>query len=183
MGQCIYVTEEPLSSRRRPGPKGPQTREMRSEEWMNPAEAGRILAEGHFLNTTVGVWLYELDVHDKKALRKKLEALVDYVCSPDFLPEYETFGRALHSPEYKARQQARLDAWKARKPILLPAPFGLRKDGSPRVSPRPTRKATAAELAKDAKEYEELCGPMCLGYPTNPKPARKRAKSAGKKRK
>ncbi len=43
---------------------------MPSEVWMYPAEAGQILGEGHFLNTTVGVWLYESDLQDKMKLRE-----------------------------------------------------------------------------------------------------------------
>ena len=72
---------------------GPVTREMRSEAWMNPAEAGRLLAEDHLLNTTVGVWMYESDLCDKKALKQRLMALVRHVTSPEFMSEYEQWGR------------------------------------------------------------------------------------------
>jgi hypothetical protein len=66
---------------------------MRSETWCDPAEAGQVLAESHMLNTTIGVWFYELDLHDKAKLRATLLALVDHVTAPEFLPEYEAFGR------------------------------------------------------------------------------------------
>ena len=87
MGQCIYVRE----------PESPQdettTREMPSEVWMNPAEAGRTLAADHHVNTTLGIWLYESDLWDKALLRERLMRLVDHVCAPDFKREYEEHGR------------------------------------------------------------------------------------------
>jgi hypothetical protein len=88
MGQCIYVTESL-------GPRKDRlvVREMRSEVWMNPAEAGRVLAEDHLLNTTIGVWFYESDLWDKKALRRRLTALIAHVTSPMFLRHYEEWGR------------------------------------------------------------------------------------------
>lgn len=84
MGQCIYVagTED-----------GPVVREMPSELWMSPAAAGGVLAKGHFLNTTIGIWFYERDLWDKQALRRRLLALVDHVTSPDFLHHYEEWGQ------------------------------------------------------------------------------------------
>ncbi len=88
MGQCIYVTES-LGPRK----DGPVVREMRSEVWMTPAEAGRMLAEGHLLNTTIGVWFYESDLWDKKALRRRLAALIRHVTAPEFLRHYENWGR------------------------------------------------------------------------------------------
>jgi hypothetical protein len=84
MGQCIYVAE--TTGR-------PETRELPSEVWMNPAEAGRLLGEKHFLNTTLGVWFYESDLWDKQALRAQLLALVEHVTSPEFLKHYEDWGR------------------------------------------------------------------------------------------
>jgi hypothetical protein len=84
MGQGIYVAETK---------DGPSAREMPSEFWMSPEAAGRELAKGHLLNTTVGVWLYESDLHDKAALRRRLLALVDHVTAPEFLRSYEEFGQ------------------------------------------------------------------------------------------
>jgi hypothetical protein len=87
MGKCIYVAEK---AGRKPGPV---TREMRSETWMDPAAAGRVLATDHLLNTTLGVWFYESDLWDKRALRRRLMALVRHVTSPEFLREHEEWGR------------------------------------------------------------------------------------------
>lgn len=84
MGQCIYVRDTQ---------NGPAVREMPSEVWMSPGGAGQWLAEGHFLNTTVGVWFYERDLWNKQALRRRLLALVDHVTSPDFLRHYEEWGQ------------------------------------------------------------------------------------------
>jgi predicted transcriptional regulator len=81
MGKCIYVAEAPT----RGGKMKPVVQAIPSEVWMNPAEAGRVLAEGHLLNTTVGVWLYESDLLDKDELRARLLALVDHVTTPGFL--------------------------------------------------------------------------------------------------
>ena len=89
MGQCIYVAESLDGT----GEGDPVVREMRSEEWMDPAEAGRILAEDHLLNTSTGVWFYESDLWDKRSLRRRLTALVRHVTSPTFLAEYEEWGR------------------------------------------------------------------------------------------
>jgi hypothetical protein len=95
MGQCIYVRE-------RGGPlergQEPLAREMPSEVWMSPEDAGRILGEGQFMNTTIGIWLYESDVWDKASLRKRLLALVDHVTSPTFMAEYEEWGRRQLGP-------------------------------------------------------------------------------------
>lgn len=81
MGQCVYVKGADIKS-------GVEVREMRSETWMVPAQAGEVLAEDHFANTTMGVWFYESDLWDKKALRKKLLAIVDHVTKQGFLPKY-----------------------------------------------------------------------------------------------
>lgn len=96
MGQCIYVAEPALLAQSRGAP--PIVREMRSEEWMDPSQAGRILAEGHLLNTTCGVWFYESDLWDKDALRRRLLALVDHVTAPDFLRHYEEWGAQFEKP-------------------------------------------------------------------------------------
>ncbi|MBI4515975.1 MAG: hypothetical protein HY699_09200 [Deltaproteobacteria bacterium] len=84
MGECIYV---------RDGEAGPEVRQMPSEVWMRPAGAGELLAKGHFLNTTLGVWFYEHDLWDKEALRRRLLALVDHVTAPEFLRRYEEWGQ------------------------------------------------------------------------------------------
>jgi hypothetical protein len=94
MGQCIYVAEFP---------DGPVTREMPSEIWMGPEAAGRELAKGHLLNTTIGVWFYESHLHDKADLRRRLLALVDYVAAPEFLRQYEEFGQQFRK-EWAARR-------------------------------------------------------------------------------
>jgi hypothetical protein len=73
---------------------------MRSETWLDPAAAGRELAEDHLLNTTLGVWLYESDLWDKRALRRRLTEFVRHVTSPSFLRVYEELGRA----QVRARQ-------------------------------------------------------------------------------
>lgn len=70
MGQCIYVAERTSTK------KEPVTREVASEKWMDPASVGRTLGQDHFMNTTIGVWFYESDLHDKRALRKRLMDLV-----------------------------------------------------------------------------------------------------------
>lgn len=90
MGQCIYVAEMP--KRRGTTETEIVTREMPSELWMSPAAAGAVLAEGHMLNTTIGVWFYESDVLDKEALRVKLLALVDHVTAPGYLAERRVLG-------------------------------------------------------------------------------------------
>lgn len=101
MGQCVYVAEN-LG----PHTGGPVVREMPSEVWMNPAEAGRVLAKDHLLNTTAGVWFYESDLWDKRALRRRLTALARHVTSPSFLREYEAWGRKQLEAQ---RQAARRD--------------------------------------------------------------------------
>jgi hypothetical protein len=101
MGKCIYVADS-LG----PGRGGPIVREMRSETWMNPAEAGRVLAEDHLLNTTAGVWFYESDLWDKRALRRRLTALARHVTSPEFLPEYEEWGRKMLEAQRSERPKA-----------------------------------------------------------------------------
>jgi hypothetical protein len=112
MGQCIYVAE-------RTGRKlGPVAREMRSETWMDPAEAGRVLAEDHLLNTTLGVWFYESDLWDKKALRRRLMALVRHVTSPSFMPRYEAWGREVR----RAAQDAQ-----GRRPLARAGPKRRKK--------------------------------------------------------
>lgn len=75
MGNCIYV--------RSPSPvrvEGPELRYLRSEVWADPAEAGRILGAGHFLNTTAGIWFYEGElINDREALCARLRAMADLV--------------------------------------------------------------------------------------------------------
>jgi len=82
VGDCIYIRGatdgHPL-----------EEREIRSEWWAEGegAEAGRILAKGHFANTTLGVWFYWSDLQDKVQLRRELLALVDHVTAPEYRAE------------------------------------------------------------------------------------------------
>lgn len=94
MGQCIYVAETK---------DGPGVRKMPNALWMGPEAAGRELAKDHLLNTTVGVWFYERDLHDKADLRRRLLALVDHVTTPEFLRHYEEFGQRARE-EWAQRQ-------------------------------------------------------------------------------
>ena len=121
MGQCIYVA---MTER------GIVTREMASEAWMNPENAGRILGAGHLLNTTIGVWFYERDLWDKEELGKRLRALADHVTAPGYLKAYEDWGGEqlklvskeewpLHSP---MRTEVAPDIAFPPSPILRPRP-------------------------------------------------------------
>jgi hypothetical protein len=93
---------------------------MPSEVWMDPAAAGRILAEGHFLNTTIGVWFYESDTWDKQTLRKKLLALVDHVTSPTFMPDYEEWGRRQIDPRTEKLRLVECGKCGARRIAAIP---------------------------------------------------------------
>jgi hypothetical protein len=111
MGQCIYVAErldagkDDLRARARAG--APLVREMPSELWMHPEEAGRTLGKDHLLNTTIGVWFYESDLWDKRALRRRLMALVQHVTSPEFLRDYEEWGREMLKVQRNLRRKRR----------------------------------------------------------------------------
>lgn len=90
MGDCIYVAEDGMEPDRFRQVGHPVVRVIASEQWMDPAEAGRILAEDQFLNTSTGVWFYEADLLDEPAkLQERLRALAEHVGTPAFLEAYE----------------------------------------------------------------------------------------------
>lgn len=90
MGNCIYIRG---ASGRHPL----EEREIASEHWQEGegAYVGRILAKGHFANTTIGIWFYASDVGDKVELRRQLLALVDHVTAPEYRAEEVEHGRRL----------------------------------------------------------------------------------------
>lgn len=74
MGDCIYL--------RAPGgpTRTPTMRVLASKHWANPSAAGAAIGEGHFLNTTAGIWLYGTELeNDPEGLCARLRALVRMV--------------------------------------------------------------------------------------------------------
>lgn len=90
MGDCIYVAEDGMEPGRFRQVGHPVVRAIPSEQWMDPAETGRILAEDHFLNTSTGVWFYEADLlHEPEKLQERLRALAEHIGTPAFVDAYQ----------------------------------------------------------------------------------------------